>query len=550
MRALKHVGIGWALVLVTGWLQAQTTTKGAVLAAKPELSGKAFGVIIGISAYDELPKLKYADRDALAFYDFLRSYEQGVDTNNLFLFTNKNASKDLIVQKMYDITDNAKEGDKIYFFFSGHGDVEQLIQTDNTLLLLSQSPTKNYLRRSNAYLDINTLKTFFQVWATKKIKVFFICDACHSGSLVGGEEGKKNSVLGMQQAWQNEIKILSCQPDEVSLESNKWGGGRGLFSYYLILGLKGLSDKDKDKNVSLRELDAYLKDQVGENSLDKQIPVVYGDLKNIVSKTNDAMLQTAKVELSTNLTTLSTDLAARGNGNDNWLVDSVTFQLYNAFNQQRAQHNLLEPEGKSAIDLFKQLEKRSISKNLLEASRFALIDDLKIKFNELLTYFYEDKYDQFGLLEKYQVEKELKACLSIGGNNTLFLNQVKAALLFLNACELAIDIRPGSNDYFTKQKLQNGVDLLKKAVALDPLAPYLYLRLGDYYLYSDQLDLSIEAYTTYQKLLPNDEFSYNKLGLAYMYKKNKPMAIQAFRKAVSLNPNYVQAVTNLQIALR
>lgn len=79
----------------------------------------------------------------------------------------------------------------------------------------------------------------------KKTKIIIIADACHSGKLAGFSiNGAQitNSNLARQIA--NEVKILSCQPNEYSLEGNQWGGGRGVFSYHLVNGLYGMADQD------------------------------------------------------------------------------------------------------------------------------------------------------------------------------------------------------------------------------------------------------------------------------------------------------------------
>ncbi|MBK7305024.1 MAG: hypothetical protein IPI90_17740 [Saprospiraceae bacterium] len=46
-------------------------------------------------------------------------------------------------------------------------------------------------------------------------------------------------------------KILSCQPNEFSLEGEQWGGGRGVFSYHLVDGLFGLADRNNDGLITL-----------------------------------------------------------------------------------------------------------------------------------------------------------------------------------------------------------------------------------------------------------------------------------------------------------
>jgi tetratricopeptide (TPR) repeat protein len=95
-----------------------------------------------------------------------------------------------------------------------------------------------------------------------------------------------------------------------------------------------------------------------------------------------------------------------------------------------------------------------------------------------------------------------------------------------------------------------GIDLLNKAISIDPISPHLYLKLGDYYLYTSRINDAIKTYITYQRLLPNDELSYNKLGLAYLSAKQYDAAIYSFKKAVAINSSYEQAAANLKIALK
>jgi uncharacterized caspase-like protein len=117
-----------------------------------------------------------------------------------------------------------------------------------------------------------------------KAKVIVITDACHSGQMAGNKF-KGNFFLGEQLMLKkkNEIRMASCKPDELSNEKADWGGGRGIFSYYLVNGLQGgLADKNKDQVVSVGELKNYMessmaKDPVLKTEGDVQTPVIKGD---------------------------------------------------------------------------------------------------------------------------------------------------------------------------------------------------------------------------------------------------------------------------------
>ena len=142
----------------------------------------------------------------------------------------------------------------------------------------------------------------------------------------------------------------------------------------------------------------------------------------------------------------------------------------------------------------------------------------------------------------------LDTALRLVAHNSVLANQVKSKILFFQACELAVDIFPGSNTYENMEKLNQGIDLLKQAVLIDKFSPHLYLKLGDYYLYTNKFNNSVDNYTQYQQLLPNDANSYNKPGLAYMAIKKYDLAVDAFTRCLRLKPGFSNVEENLRIA--
>lgn len=69
--------------------------------------------------------------------------------------------------------------------------------------------------------------------------------------------GTQLTNANLSKQFANEAKILSCQPGEVSIEGEQWGGGRGVFSFHLVEGLYGMADQDLDFKVSLFELEPF-----------------------------------------------------------------------------------------------------------------------------------------------------------------------------------------------------------------------------------------------------------------------------------------------------
>ena len=77
--------------------------------------------------------------------------------------------------------------------------------------------------------------------------------------------------------------ITASRPAEVSMELPELG--HGVFTYYLLEGLKGAADLNKDGIVTLQELYEYLEQQVTQKSRavgGNQHPVMKGELEGVL----------------------------------------------------------------------------------------------------------------------------------------------------------------------------------------------------------------------------------------------------------------------------
>lgn len=284
-----------ALCLVASTIYAQNL-KGltAVNVDSSAYTGKTYAVIIGISDYQEdaIPDLKYADKDAEAFAKYLRSPAGGnLSKHELKLLTNKQATAGRVASALDELVELAKPGDKVYIYFSGHGDVERKTISQPGFLLCWDAPAKVYMGGGTYSLSflqeiVSTLSV------SNQAKVTVITDACHAGKLAGEQiGGSQLTSMNLAKQYANEVKILSCQPNEYSLEGEQWGDGRGCFSFHLVEGLYGLADRNKDGFVSLGELDRYLEDNVtGEVAPHSQVPVLIGNKTQKLAKVDEEEL--------------------------------------------------------------------------------------------------------------------------------------------------------------------------------------------------------------------------------------------------------------------
>ena len=109
-----------------------------------------------------------------------------------------------------------------------------------------------------------------------------IADACYSGSLMAQRSAYGESLDLFYSTFEKTkggtAFLLSSKQEETSLESS--GMRQGVFSHYLIDGLKGACDVNKDRIITIRELYDYVYANVKKFSGNAQTPVIAGNYDN------------------------------------------------------------------------------------------------------------------------------------------------------------------------------------------------------------------------------------------------------------------------------
>ncbi len=239
--------------------------------------GKTRALIIGISKYQYIESLKFADNDANEFAGFLSNNRfWNIAAEDITILKNDKAKCGDIIGELSRLAQISKPGDRIIFYFSGHGDIETITQFKNGYLLANDTYKNNYITGA---IPVSFLKEIFVTLLNKEINIFMFTDACRSGNLAGGLKGTEFAASAISSMWKNEIKILSSQPGQLSYEDEKWGNGRGVFSYYLIKGLQGEADQNKDSVITISELERYAGENVTLATANKQQPIFEGPNK-------------------------------------------------------------------------------------------------------------------------------------------------------------------------------------------------------------------------------------------------------------------------------
>lgn len=210
---------------------------------------------------------------------------------NIKLLLNQEATGAAVAGAIDWLVEQTEEGDEAMIYFSGHGDVERNANTQPGFLLCWDSGPKIYM--AGGTYSLYFLQEMVSTMSVqKKTKVILIADACRSGKLAGSAiNGPQTTAENLSRQYQNEIKILSCQPNEYSLEGEQWGGGRGAFSFHLLEGLIGLADQNSNKEVNLMEIGRYLEDHVSpEVAPLSQVPMTVGSRMEVLAKVDAALL--------------------------------------------------------------------------------------------------------------------------------------------------------------------------------------------------------------------------------------------------------------------
>jgi len=236
-----------------------------------------WAVVIGIGQYDhrDIPPLKYSVADAEAVYRTLIG-PGGFKKDNVLLLTDRTERKPTLKNMKYALgtflSRAAKRDDTVLIFFAGHGAPESDARS------LERDGLAKYLIPSDAdpddlfstALPMDDLQAIFGRIESERVVAFL--DACYSGAAGGRTFTAKRTRSGslddlfLERLTRSKGRaiVTAARPSDVSIELADLG--HGVFTYYLVEGLKGAADVNRDGIVTLHELYEYLEQQVTAKS--------------------------------------------------------------------------------------------------------------------------------------------------------------------------------------------------------------------------------------------------------------------------------------------
>ena len=218
-----------------------------LLACVLSIQSKSYVVCVGIADYPGKENdLRISDNDAQT----IAKVFQATKDASVSVLANEDATQSALLSTMHTTFADAQSDDAVILYFSGHGTPGALVCYDGLL----------------TYQHI-----FKMLKGCKANRKIIIADACYSGKMRTSKQ-QSDSYNS-----QNIMLFLSSRTSEVSRETQY---KNSLFTIFLERGLRGGADKDRNRQITARELFDFVHGGVTDASGNKQHPVMWGKFNN------------------------------------------------------------------------------------------------------------------------------------------------------------------------------------------------------------------------------------------------------------------------------
>ena len=216
-----------------------------------------YAVIVGINDYADaaIPDLKYAESDARAVYNTLTDPTVGrFDKANVTLLLGKAATPSAIKAALSKLR-AVDKGDLVVVFYSGHGAKEGdeafwVTQNADRKALAATSLTNSEIRKWLARIPSQRLVV--------------LLDCCYAASTVKKSLADRTKLFG-EFAGKGRVTIAGSAENQEALEYEK--AKAGIFTHFLVQGLRGKADSNADGVVTFDEIWTFVGSNVREASV-------------------------------------------------------------------------------------------------------------------------------------------------------------------------------------------------------------------------------------------------------------------------------------------
>ena len=253
----------------------------SVQAAKKQ--EKVYAVVVGINKYRNFPSLKYATNDAKEFYRYLVEVIQ-VPKDHIWLLLDEEATLEKLRATLGTLLRrNAGKEDTVIIFLAGHGAAEQDVSSpdgdglEKYILPWNADPKDLYA----SAMPMSEIARIFQRINSERL--VFISDTCYSGASGGRTipyPGMRANISGafLERISQGKGRVILTASDANELSIERDDIKHGVFTYYLLEGLRGKADLDKDGVITVDEIYRYVSTKVPQATGQSQNPSKKGEV--------------------------------------------------------------------------------------------------------------------------------------------------------------------------------------------------------------------------------------------------------------------------------
>lgn len=221
------------------------------------ITQQKWAVIIGVSRYEDpgLRSIPNAARDAKSIYETLTNAQSGFPAKNVVLLVDDAPNplhvptRSNVLAMLSQWVKLAGPNDSLLIYFAGHG-----VDLKGKLYLMpSDGRTADIADTGIPYAVFDS-----KLDSSRAGRSVVILDACHSGTGRGTSQMTPGMMDDIERHSKGRITLASCSTNELSHEYNNQ---HGAFTWFLLKGLSGAADENKDGEVSALELSRYAYEQ-------------------------------------------------------------------------------------------------------------------------------------------------------------------------------------------------------------------------------------------------------------------------------------------------
>lgn len=509
----------------------QAVASQASIAASASLGGKTYALLVGISKYKKSElALQFAHEDANLFDKLLESpLGGGLPPDQILLLKNEDATTAAVRNGFQDfLKRRAGKNDTVIILIAGHGTVE-IPGSKNAFILTYDSDPQDL---TSTALPMAEVRSLFEDQLSKVGRVLLFVDVCKAGTIGSIQNTTVNAdVERLGDTPGDLFGLLASRPREISIEGPQFGGGHGVFSYYVVKGLEGAADTDKDGSVDADELIKYVSEEVPMATGNKQHPREFGNYEN-------------SLKLS-DLTKPGIPLAGFP-----MILDSRSGEPALFAAAQQAGERLPSPQ--TAADLAR-FSAAIQSGAILPGQPNNAFDALRALQAELTPERYTETGNQLRIALENRAQDVLLRYLA-GDQSPQTEAQFQQGSRYMEAARTLTQeslFLEGRQDFFAGRALlfeknfANAAADLEQSVRIDPGAAYGYNALGIAYLEQGQFSKAIPAFHDAAHRAQHWSYPLHNAALAYTEMGDFSDAVRSYQQAMRLTPQYSYLPYNL-----